>query len=185
MTNEVTSFEYTLDKNDFLVHQLYIADTNPRIRKKKMRNKWILTATYAGIAILFLFIGKNFAATAFLMLSGVWWLFFPKYERRRYFKHYSDYIHDNYKERFEKKVRISFESDKISSSDDLGKGEMSYKSLKEIIELSNHYLIRLSSGMTLILPLQKMESAQDLSETLKEIAETRQIKYTKDTDWKW
>jgi hypothetical protein len=55
----------------------------------------------------------------------------------------------------------------------------------EIIEISTLILIRLKSGQSLIIPKLKIDNIEDVRAFLKSLADSLNINYLIEDDWKW
>src|SRR6266850_3260532 len=110
----------TLDKNDFLIFQLYTASKTPRIKKSRIRGWIYTTVTLLCLTYLFYRSNNNFLGTYFLVVSGLSLTLYPLYSRWRYKRHYSKYVEDTYKTRFGEQSSMEITEDAIVTKDKTG-----------------------------------------------------------------
>jgi hypothetical protein len=177
----------TLNENDYLIHQLYIASKTPRIKKARIRS-WILT-TVAFLAMTYLFFesGNDALGFYFLILSLLSLALYPFYSRWRYKRHYQRYIADTYKNRFGEECTLEINEDFILTKDRTGESKINCSEIEEISEIKDFYFLRLKTGGSIIISKVKTD-AQELSrleEGLRELVDKKGIKRNVELDWKW
>jgi hypothetical protein len=111
------TINYKIDRNDLLLHQLFLASKSERIKKKRQRNKWGVLVVYFFFGSLFLFDHSFTLGIIFFIIGLLWFFMYPIRERKRYIKHYEDFIEENYKERFDRMVSLEFSNDFIIAKD--------------------------------------------------------------------
>ena len=122
--------EYSLEEQDFLVFQLFTASKSDRINKKK-RNGWILLTVGALLITVYFYLSRiNSMAIYFGIVVIVTGLFYPKYFRWRYKKHYHTYIIENYSKRFGELATLEFNPDSIFSRDKTGEGKLNLSEIE-------------------------------------------------------
>ena len=178
--------EFSLNENDFLVHQLYVASKSDRIRKKRQKNKIVSPIFFVVFGFLFYIQDKAiFAIFLFGIIGVLWFFFYPKWEKKHYVNHYKNFIKDNYKKRFGKNLTLDFNNDFILAYDDGSESKILTKELEEIDEITTTIFIRLKGGQSIILPKNKIENIDSLTKELKELATYLNIKYILDDKWEW
>lgn len=82
---------YTLDKNDFLNHQLYLATKSPRIKRNRAKGR--IWAIIMFVALASIFYVKNAIGLSYwlLLLALVAGILYPYYSRRIHINHYKKY----------------------------------------------------------------------------------------------
>ena len=89
------TLEIKINEQDFLDFQLFTASKSDRINKKK-RNGWILLTLGSTVVALFFYLNQNIAMTIYFGLVAIaCGLFYPRYFKWRYKKHYKTYIREN------------------------------------------------------------------------------------------
>lgn len=173
--------EFQIIEDDFLNYQLFTASKSERINKKK-RNGWIgLTVGSLLLALYFYNIDKTFLSNYFIVVAGLTGFFYPKYFKWRYKKHYTTHIKENYKNRFNETEQLSFTGEYIEAKDKTGEGKIKVSELEEITETSKHFFIKLSTGMSLIIPKREFSDLSQLETQLHQL----NIPIRNELDWKW
>ncbi len=174
--------EYILSKSDFLTYQLYAATKSKSIIKNRRNAKLIPPVFFICIGI-YLSIRDNsaFGLIMFIILSTLWFVFYPKYQKYKYEKHYKNFIDENYKNRIDIITSIEFESDYVTSINKTGEGKIKTSELRKLIELRNHFFIELNDKQTLIIP--KMAIAE-IERFKKKIVDLN-ISYEDSITWEW
>ncbi|MBB4804177.1 hypothetical protein HNP37_004263 [Flavobacterium nitrogenifigens] len=177
---------YQLDENDFLQYQLYTASKSERIKKKRLKSKIIIPIIYGLIVAFDLYKGNTNSAIVFLAMGILWFFLYPFWDKRHYIKHYKGFIKENYQNRFNKVVVIEFADDFISSNDISGSEmKIATSEIEEINEISSSIFIKFNIGNSLILPKNKIQNNDDIILFLRQLANSLNIKYNIENDWKW
>ena len=173
--------EYLIQEEDFLKYQLFTASKSERINRKK-RNGWIgLTIGSLLFALYFYNSDKDFLTYYFVVVAMITGLFYPKYFKWRYKKHYRTYIKENYKNRFNERAQLEFTPEYIESKDKTGEGKIKTSELKEISETSDHFFVKLSTGMSLIIPKKEFSDLNQLRGQLEQL----NIPIKDELNWEW
>lgn len=178
--------KFSLNENDFLEHQLFLASKTDRIKKQR-RKSWILvTFIFFGLSVIFFQTKNTIMVYYFLVLGIISLIFYPYYQKYHYRKHYQKYIRDTYKNRFDQIVTLKFEEDFIETSDMNGESKINYSAFEEIIEIENYFFLKLKTGGSIIIPKKlKLENIIDLKSELVQKIEKYQIKIKDELNWKW
>lgn len=174
-------FEYKIDANDFLEFQLFTASTDPVIQKRKLRS-WIILPFGSALFALFSYInGSIYLSIYFAVLAIVIALFYPRYFKWRYKKHYASFIARNYSTRFGEPAELEITKDYIRSKDKVAEGKIKLAEIKSIHETANHFFMKMSSGMSFIIPKRELPSTLNLRSELENIG----LKVIDVTNWIW
>jgi len=161
--------EYKIEENDFLDYQLFTASKSKRTMKKK-RNGWILLTVASIILGIYFYFQNNIAMTIYFgLIAIICGLFYPKYFNWRYKKHYKNYIKENYQKRFGEIEIIEISKEYICSKDKTGEGKIKLKEIDEVSETKNHFLLKISTGMSLIIPKREIENLDIIKNKFDEI----------------
>jgi len=179
------TLQYTLDENDFLTHQLYIASKSERIRKIRKRGRLVLSIAYALMALLFYFQGKSSLMIIFLILALCWFIINPFFERKKYVRHYKKFIAECYKIRIGRMATLTINNECFVTKDDGGESKIIATETEEIVEIPSLFLLRLKSGQSLIIPKNKIGNADEVKNELLGLADFLKISYTVEENWKW
>ncbi len=173
--------EYKIEENDFLDFQLFTASKSERINKKK-KNGWLSLTIGAIIVGVYFYLNQNILmAIYFGLVSLACGLFYPKYFKWRYKKHYKAYITENYSKRFGLTEIIEINDDFILSKDKTGEGKIKLAEIEKIDETGNHFFLKVSTGMSLIIPKDRISSPNILRVEFEKLG----LKINNERNWKW
>ena len=175
------TLEYKIDEQDFLDFQLFASLKSDRINKKK-RNGWILLTAGSIIVAFYFYLNKNNPMTIYFgFIAVATGIFYPKYFKWRYKKHYKTYINENYSKRFGKIETLEINSDSILSKNKTGEGKINLSEIEKIDETENHFFLKISMGISLLIPKRELKSVDELREKFKEIG----LAINNETSWTW
>ncbi|HPX04958.1 MAG TPA: YcxB family protein [Tenuifilaceae bacterium] len=177
--------EYTLDKSDFLVHQLYGASKSHRIIKSRKNSRIRVPIVYFILGLILFVLADSIIAFLFLAVGIAWYLLQPLYMRKRFLSHYEKYIDENYQNRYGKSVVIEFNSEYIIATDYTGESKIKIEVISEINEIQDYIFLKLATGESLILPKKRIENMDELKGILSKIASDLSIKHNIELNWKW
>lgn len=179
------TIDYTIDENDFLTHQLFLASKSVRIKKKRQRSKVILPLIYIAFGLLFLFEDKVSLTITFFIIGFLWFFIYPLWEKRLYINHYKGFIKENYKDRFGRIATLEFSNEYILAKDDGSESKVLTTELEEIFEIPAAIFITLKGGQSLILPKDKITNFDSVKARLRELSNYLKINYNTDEKWEW
>ena len=175
------TFEFKLNEQDFLDFQLFTASKSDRINKKK-RNGWVYLTIGAILVALFSYLNQNYFLSIYSgLVAIVLGLFYPKYFKWRYKKHYMTHIQEIYSKRFGQIEAIQINDDSILSKDKTGEGRIYLSEIEHIHETDNHFFLKVSTGISLIIPKKELNDTSLLKKKFKDIGLT----LIDETNWKW
>lgn len=179
--------QYKIREEDYLTHQLYMASKSKSIKRKRITFWIIVPFAYALFAYLSYFDFRQ-PNMAYVMvgLAFFWFILYPFYSKWNYKRHYSKHINENLKGQFDQLVKLELNDQNISIKDEKGnKSEISFPTLKEIIEIPEHFLIKLTSNSSIILPKKEFSDIKEVQKFLGLIVKRHNIPFCKETQWKW
>lgn len=176
---------YSLNENDYLTHQLYLATKSERITKKRTRSRIVAALLYIAGAAYFLIKGSVGGAIIFLLLAILWYFISPYWDKKRYYNHYKAYIKETYKERINIPVTITILHDYLVASDSGSESKIATTEIVEIIELPTLFLIKLSGASSIPIPKHHIHTNGNFARDLKNAAIQLNVRYIDDTNWKW
>ena len=131
---------YSLDQNDFLQHQLYIASKSARIKKKR-RNSWLLvTIAFFVLGLVFYDMANKLMMYYFFGASLISFIFYPFYLKYHYKKHYQKFINDTYKNRTAEPSTICFKEQQVELFDKTAESKINFTEFEEIVEKTQERL---------------------------------------------
>ena len=122
-----------------------------------------------------------YLAIYFVVLALVIGFFYPKYFRWRYKKHYASFIGRNYAKRFGQPAELEITKDYILSKDKVAEGKVKLSEIEYVSETLNHFYIKISTGMSFIIPKRELDSSVNLKEEFSRIG----ITVKDEIYWKW
>jgi len=173
---------YSLQNEDFLVHQLYIASQSERVKKKRTQSTFIPPVVYILIGMYLAYRYQTFVPLALFGGLGIlWYLLYPKYEKMRYRKHYWNFIKDNFQEKVNVAGTIIFESEHVKMFDHATESKTSISEIKYAVNLPNHYLIRFKGSQVLIIPKKEVKSETEFFQYFT----SKNIEIKDELNWEW
>ena len=174
-------FQYKIEAEDFLEFQLYTASKDIIIQKRKLRS-WILLPIAFSIMAIFSYLSQTYyLAVYFTVLALVIGVFYPKYYRWRYKKHYASFIGRNYSKRFGQIAELEITKDFIRSIDKVAEGKVKLSEIEYVSETPNHFYIKISTGMSFIIPKREIVTTVDIKSEFSKIG----ITVNDELNWKW
>ena len=156
------NIEYSLEENDYLEFQLFVASTSPMIVKKKRRSWILLSVVSTALTINFIVSRGDFLAVYFGLISLAIILFYPKYINWKYKRHYLKHISENYANRFGELEYIEFHDDHLYAKDKVGEGTINLSEVEFVDELKDYFFLRLSTGVSMIIPKYKIDNQDEV-----------------------
>ncbi len=177
-------FEYSLNKEDFVQYQLFIASYSELIKKRRKRNLVMVPVAYVLFAVISILFGSITGAGLFLLLAVAWVFAYPVWERNRYRKHYEKHMQEHYRNRFNTPLSIVTEEDKMICSEGDLQSTVPYTEVREVNEIPTNIFITLKGGESVIIP-KKFDKLPELRNRLKELSARLEFPYKEYPDWKW
>jgi hypothetical protein len=175
---------YTLDKTDFLNHQLYLATKSPRIKRNRIKSHIWVIVMFLALASLFYVRNDIGLFYWFLLLALVAGFLFPYYSRWMHINHYKKYIDEHYSNKVGKLAVLQLEDDRIDSKDELSEGSLKLAGLTEIVEVPSAIYLRIDTS-SLILPKAQIINLDEVKSALETIATNYNIPFRREMDWTW
>lgn len=172
--------EFQLTSSDFLQHQLYTASTSELVRKKRRNSRMVVPLMYIGIGIYFLYTNSVIMSVAFIAVGALWYFLHPLYTRRRYRNFYKKHIAEHFKNRINRNTELSIDSECLYLKDDLNESKISTKEIINLVELRDHFLIRLKTGMAVVVPKNNI-----YDEDFRAYFVKMNVEYKDERNWEW
>ncbi|MCB0373401.1 MAG: hypothetical protein KDD31_10355, partial [Muricauda sp.] len=97
--------KYQLSKSDFLEHQLYGSSKSESHNRKRRNNRIIVPIIFLVYGYYLSYKRGNYVGIILSAVWGtLWFLFYPKYSKWRYKRHFENHVAENYKNRIDKTV---------------------------------------------------------------------------------
>ena len=178
-------FEFTLDENDFLTFNLFVASQSERIRKRRFRSRLAAPIVQAAFGLVFLFDHKILPGILFLAIAPVWYFVYPLWEKKYYLRSYKAFIRENMGALINKTVSLEFTDGFILAKEGGNEGKIPFSEIDRINEISSAIFIRLKGGKAFIVPKDRISNPEALRTILKEIVSASQVAYETAEQWQW
>lgn len=178
---------YEIKEQDYLTHQLYTASASKLVKRKRLTFWLIVPISYGILAYLSYFNFKQLNM-AYVMggLALFWLCTYPFYSRWNYKRHYKKHINENLKRQFDQVVNLELRDQHLTITDTKNNSSnITFNSLKEVVELPEHFLVRLESNSSIILPKREFADIKELQKFLGLIVTKHKVPFRKDIKWKW
>ena len=176
--------EFSLDRNDYLTHQLFEVSKSKGVKRNRLLIKLLLPIFFFTYGLVAFGREHIIFSCVFFSIAVLWFFFYPLRSRKRYEKQYGTYIDETYKVRFGEKVTLEVTRDNLISTAEGSESKHSTSQIQEIVEIPTIILIKLKVG-AYILPKEKITDIEGVKKELKELSEFLQIPYTMENNWKW
>ena len=176
------NLNYKLTNLDFLEYHLY-SSSKSELHKKKRRNNRIVGAILL-LLFGFYFVNKdkNYIGLIVFGIAAIqWFIFYPKYSKWKYKNHFKKHVEENYKNRINKPIKINFEGNSVNLKDFTSESKINGTELKELIETKNHFFIKLTTDLSLIVPKYSIENKAEFKKSVVELG----AEYVDDLNWAW
>lgn len=172
---------YKIQENDYLDFQLFTASKSDVLKKTK-KFSWLFLIMIPTVICIYFFKQENITMSIyFIILAMLFGIFYPKYFNWRHKKNYTNYINKNYQERFNIIETLELTSEYILSKNKLGEGKIKIDEFDTVNETANHLFLKISTGLSLIIPKREIDDIDSLKNKLKSIG----LEITSELDWKW
>jgi len=174
--------EITPSEDDYLAYQLFAASQSERIQKKTRRSKWIISIFFFLCAVFNYMDGQNIFLTIYFAVLGLACIvFYKRYERWIYKRHYRKYGREVYSKKFDQVAEIDFTEETLISKDFTGEAKYNYSEFDFAAETDNHFFIIQSTGAGIILPKPQLSNIDDIRNEML----SRGIPIEDYKGWKW
>ena len=176
------TINYQLTNSDFLEYQLYTSSKSELHKKRRFRSRIIVPIIYLLIGLYFA--NKNENGAIGIIMAGIgigWFAFYPMYSKWRYKKHFQKHVEENYKNRINKPVEINFDENSVNAKDFTSESKINGTELKELIETQNHFFLKLTTDLSLIVPKHSIGNQAEFKKRVTELG----AEYVDELNWKW
>lgn len=176
------NLNYKLTSTDFLEYQLYASSKSEYHKKKRRNSRFLIPIIFLIYGIYLTLKDDNYIGILVFGITAIlWFIFYPNYSAWRYKKHFKKNVEENYKNRIDKPVEIIFDENSVNAKDFTSESKINGTELKELIETKNHFFIKLTTDLTLILPKHSIENQKELKKRVIELGAV----YIDELNWEW
>jgi hypothetical protein len=175
---------YTLSPGDYLNYHLFAASLSETLKQQRTRNRIVWSIVLLCLAFAFYGDDDRLTACYFLFFAILCAIFYPYYSRWRSKDAYKEYIHETYKNRFNKVSNLTIDRQQIHDISENSETKISTLEIDKIYETCEYFFLKLKPGMALIIPKLKIDNADLLKVELQSIADERHISFIEMKNWK-
>jgi hypothetical protein len=154
--------EYKMDEQDFLDFQMFAASQSVRIKRKMLRGWMFITLGFGVMSVFFFLECSILTAIYFGVVAIIGGLFYPRFFRWRYKRHYKAHIRENYSNRFEDSEYIEINDETIFCKSKSGEGTINTSQIEKIDETEKHFFVKIKTGVSLIIPKYKIHNQDEV-----------------------
>lgn len=175
--------KFKLIEEDVLINQLYRASVTKSIIKRRRFYRILVPILYLLLSTIQFLSGDIDVPIIFIIIAIIWFLFYPRYSKRRYRKYYINWIKENSSGVLDREVTIGLNEEKLTISDEMKETTMLLEEVNSIVEIKNHFLLGLLSGGYIIIP--KIDIEGDVTTLIEQLSHVRSLEIKKSLDWQW
>ncbi|MUU77356.1 YcxB family protein [Winogradskyella endarachnes] len=177
------NLKYDLSFSDFLEYQLYFSSKSKVQQKNRKKSRIIVPIIYAVLILIAILIGNYILAITFAIIAIIWYLIHPVYAKYRYKKHFENHIKENYKNRIDKEISLTFNQNSraIEGIEEGTQSTINYSEFDVLIEIKEHFFLKLKSNVSFIIPKRAIDDLKGFKKIFTDI----NIEIVDQTDWIW
>lgn len=155
---------FQLSKEDYLILQLYLASQSSSIAKRRKLARWLVPVFYLFFG-LFPFLAKNYLfATVFPLGALAWYFLYPAYTRKRYHSYFESSVKDHFENKTNHQYSLQFSDDHLTAVNTEGTDKIKITDIQEMVELSNHLILKFSNHPSLIIPKNAISEMEQFNQ---------------------
>ena len=144
-----------------------------------------MSVFYLVIAVAsFFFFTRPTVGILCLIFSILWILFYPSFYKHAVKKRYLGQLRERYICRYDDEMTLVVTDAGIEISTADLQGRIKYSAVMSLVELKDHFLVRLKNSEWYIIP-KGPTKGDELSVVVKTIAENAKVEILDAIDWKW
>lgn len=181
----MTIIKLKLNKEDLVAFQLFVASNSERLIKKRKQTRMRLPIVYIFLALVMFYNAQVLFGSFLLAFSILWFYYYPMFESKKYVKHYSSYVNENFKSKLDLETKLEFTDEEIRTYDNMGSSIIKNETITHIDETLVYIFIRLETGMGIILPKSKIKNLDELEKWIDRLSIKYKISKNVNLDWVW
>ncbi len=172
-----------LETKDYLTYQLFIASRSKQVQNSRIKTRIVVPIVWIILGCILSYHDGNFMMLiAFSFASMLWYIMIPRYETKRYEKHYAKFIEEHYTNRIGQENIIDFQDDIIKANSPMGESKVHYDALLALQELKEYLFLALSKSTAFIIPKKDID---DIEKLKYDLARKTGLSWEDYRDWKW
>ena len=179
------TLEYNTVEQDYLTFHLFELSVSARNKRTRRRAKVNISVLFLVIAVYnIIFSRAIILASLFTVMAALWYLLWPRYEKRYYLRNFKNAIKESYGKIFGNATTLQLTPDHISDITAGNEISSPLSGITAINEIPDYIFIKLQIGMGIIIP-KTTPGIEELRTKLHEIATTFSIPYNVYDKWAW
>ncbi len=175
------TIKYQLGTEDYLLHQLYTSSKSELHKKRRNRSRLIIALSSIVFASFFFIQDHAIGGAVYLLCGFIGYILHPFYAAWQYKRHFKKHIDENLKNRIDVPIKLEITDTYLKLSDPESNSEISVTLLDKLIELTDHFFIKLSNNSTIILPKSALTNQQEFVTRISAL----DVTLSNETQWKW
>lgn len=179
------TLNYIVTEEDYLQSRLFISSKNITVKRTRKKSWFFLTGSFFVASMVSFLPEDKFLGYYLLVITILTLLFYPKYQKGVYKRHYRKFVHENLKHHFNESVTITFTTDSVEMSDKTGFTHINITEIDQITEIEKYFYLRTKSNQYLIIPKDRTNDLQSVKAFFVDLARKLNIEFIIELDWKW
>jgi hypothetical protein len=177
--------QFKLCKEDFLVHDLFLASQSSFGKKSRKRLRYFLFIFLSLFAGLMFYWSLFFQGIFYLLFAVGCFVFFPMFQYKRHRRYFSNFVEDKYSELFGEVVEMGLDEAYIYIKALSSESKIAFHDITEIMEIESYFMIRLKLGRTILMPKKQLENFEEIKAFVLLQTNKLGVPFKEDLDWKW
>lgn len=171
---------YTLSEGDLLAILIYDFSTDPKKAGRRKKSIWIIVTCFTLLGIAAYFTKDIFLSVLFIVIALLSLFFGNAYLIFAYKTAFRKTIKNDLSGMIGAPIQVTFESDHIHVIDKVGDANFRYSQMLRVSEITDYFIIKLSSGLVLGVP----KISEALKSDIKNMVSSCDMPYQVDLNWK-
>jgi len=172
---------YKLKLSDFLEYQLYASSKSKLHNKTIKRTQFFVPVVYIILGIYIFLTLNRVIGIISILLGLLWYIFYPKYAKRRNKKHFEKHIIENYSNRVDKLIELEFTPQFMFEKELTSESKIMVQEIDKLIELKDYFFVQLKSKLTFVIPKHAISDENIFKKKISEY----DVDYVNELSWKW
>ena len=177
--------KFKLFKEDFLVHDLFLASQSNFGKKSRKRLRYFLFIFLSLFAGLMFYWQLYYQGIFYLLFAVCCFVFFPVLQYKRHRRYFSNFAEDKYSELFGEVVEMGLDEAYIYLKVLSSESKISFHDIKEIMEIEDYFIIRLKLGRTILIPKKQLKNFAEIKAFVLLKTNELGVPFREDLNWKW
>lgn len=179
------TLNFIITEEDYLQSRLFISSKNKTVKRARKRNWLILSGAFFIASLISFLPDDRFLGYYFFIIAILTLLFYPKYQKRVYKRHYKKFVNENLSHHFNQSATITFNTDSVEMTDKTGYTQMKLTEIDQVTEIEKYFYLRTKSNQYLIIPKDRLSELDNVRSFFVSLAKQLNIEFITELNWKW